>query len=108
MQPHMRRLALGLLVAVGITGCIIVPDRRPYVGGVVMAAPPLPREEVIGVAPAPGYIWLNGYWNWVGGRHVWVPGYWAAPRPGLHWVAPLWVRRGNGWLMRPGHWVRGY
>jgi len=30
-----------------LTGCI-VPDQRHYVGGVVLVAPPAPREEIIG------------------------------------------------------------
>ncbi len=69
-----------------------------------MVAPPPPREEIIGVAPTPGYIWIGGYWNWVGGRYEWVPGHWAGGRQGYHWVAHQWVRQGDGWRMRPGHW----
>ena len=30
----------------------------------VMVAPPPPQAEVIGVAPAPGYVWFGGYWGW--------------------------------------------
>ena len=29
---------------------------------------------MVGVAPVPGYVWFGGYWNWVGGRHVWDAG----------------------------------
>jgi hypothetical protein len=100
-------LASGLLLSVALGGCVVVPDQRHYAGGVVMVAPPAPRVEVIGVAPTPGYVWLGGYWNWVGDRHEWVPGHWVAGRPGHHWVAHQWVRQGDGWHMRPGHWERG-
>ena len=100
------RLSLCALLAVAAAGCVVVPDQRHYVDGVVMVSPPAPREEVIGPAPVPGYVWLSGYWNWVGDRHEWVPGHWAAPRPGRHWVAPLWVRQGDGWRLKPGHWQR--
>jgi hypothetical protein len=107
MSSLIRRLASCLSLAVALAGCVIVPDQRHYVGGVVMVAPPAPREEIVGVAPAPGYVWMGGYWGWVGDRHEWVPGHWAPPRAGRHWVGHQWVRQGDGWRMRPGHWERG-
>jgi hypothetical protein len=104
-------ISSGVLCAVVLSaplgGCVVVPDQGHYVGGVVLVAPPPPREEVIGVPAASGYVWIPGYWNWVGGRHEWVPGYWHAPRAGYHWVGHVWVRQGDGWRMRPGHWERG-
>jgi hypothetical protein len=100
-------LAAALILAAAMTGCVVAPDQRHDPGGVVMVAPPAPRVEVIGVAPNPGYVWIGGYWNWVGDRHEWVGGHWEAPRPGHHWVAHEWVRQGDGWHLRPGHWERG-
>jgi hypothetical protein len=88
-----------------LTGCI-VPDQRHYVAGVVLVAPPAPREEIIGAPPQPGYVWLAGYWDWVGTRHEWVAGHWEAPRPGREWVPHQWVRQGDGWTLKPGHWQR--
>jgi WXXGXW repeat (2 copies) len=98
---------LAAALSVALCGCVVVPDQGHYVGGVVMVAPPAPRVEVVGVAPNPGYVWIGGYWNWVGGRHVWVPGRWDRGRAGYHWESHAWVREGDGWRMRPGHWVRG-
>jgi hypothetical protein len=98
---------LGAALCAALSGCVVVPDQGHYVGGVVMVAPPAPRVEVIGVAPTPGYVWIGGYWNWVGGRHVWVPGRWDRGRSGYHWESHAWVREGDGWRMRPGRWVRG-
>jgi hypothetical protein len=106
MPSHIFRWVPCLSIAVALGACVIVPDQRHYAGGVVMVAPPQPREEVIGIAPAPGYVWLNGYWGWVGDRHEWVPGFWAAPHPGRHWIPHQWVRQGDGWRMKPGHWER--
>ena len=100
-------LTMGLASGLALPGCVVVPDQGHYAGRVVMVAPPPPRVEVIGVAPAPGYVWAGGYWGWVGGRHEWVPGHWVAGRPGRHWVAHAWVREGDGWRLRPGHWERG-
>lgn len=105
-SPAGCRLFPCLAFTLVLSACVIAPDQRHYPGGVVMVAPPVPREEVVGIAPEPGYVWLNGYWSWVGDRHEWVPGHWAAPRPGKHWVPHQWVRRGDGWRMKPGHWER--
>jgi len=107
MSSLKLRLACYLSLALVLSACVIVPDQRHYADGVVMVAPPPPREEVSGVPPVSGYVWLSGYWAWVGDRHEWVPGHWQAPRPGKHWVAHQWVRQGDGWRMKPGHWERG-
>jgi hypothetical protein len=66
----------GLLIGFALTACVVVPDQRHYADGVVMVAPPPPRVEVMGEAPQPGYVWIGGYWNWVGDRHTWVAGHW--------------------------------
>jgi len=105
-----RRLAayvFNLVLSVALQGCVVIPDQGHDPGGIVMVAPPSPREEVAGVAPAAGYVWIGGYWNWVGGRYEWVSGSWASGRPGYRWVAHQWVRQGDGWRMKPGHWARG-
>ncbi len=101
---HAALLAL-LLGTLTVGGCVVTPP-RVYVGGTIAVAPPAPRVEVIGVAPAPGYVWVGGYWNWVGGRHVWVPGAWRPGRPGYYWVPHRWVAVGGGWRLEPGHWAR--
>jgi len=88
-----------------LTGCI--PDQGHDVDGVVMGPPPPPQIESTGNPPVAGYVWLAGYWGWVGGRHEWVSGHWAPPRPGRHWVAHQWVRQGDGWRLKAGHWERG-
>jgi len=100
-------LASLLLSSLALPGCVVVPDQRHYVDGVVMVAPPPPRDEAVaGVEPTPGYVWFGGYWSWVGGRYEWMAGHWAAGRPGYHWVNPEWVRQGDGWRMKSGHWAR--
>src|ERR1700749_1462879 len=97
----------GVAITLALPACVVVPDQGHYAGGVVMVAPPAPRVEVVGVAPYPGYVWIGGYWNWVGGRHVWVPGRWDRGRPGYHWEAHAWGREGDGWGMRPGRGGKG-
>jgi len=98
-------IALLTLGATALSGCIVAPARPYYAEEPVMVAPPPPQAEVIGVAPAPGLVWVGGYWNWVGGRHVWVGGRWEAPPPGYHaWVAHRWVAYRGGYRLVPGHW----
>jgi predicted small secreted protein len=95
-----------LLASFALGGCVVTA-RPAYYDGTVMVAPPPPQEEVIGVAPTPGYIWFGGYWGWAGGRHVWVAGHWGAGRPGYAWVPHHWVPAGGGgWRMVQGHWER--
>jgi hypothetical protein len=100
--------AIGLMSASVLGGCVVAPAPAPgyYSGAVVMVAPPEPRVEVVGVAPAPGYVWFPGYWNWNGGAHVWVGGHWGAGRPGYYWAPHVWVHTGGGWRMSGGHWER--
>jgi hypothetical protein len=99
-------LTCGLVLSMTLAACV-APDQRHYADGVVMVAPPAPRDETVGEPPTPGYVWLSGYWSWVGDRYEWTAGHWETPRPGRHWVAHQWVRQGDGWRMKPGHWERG-
>lgn len=73
---------------------------------VVGTAPPPPvAVGVVGLAPAPGYVWVGGYWDWVGGKWVWVPGRWVEP-PRRHavWVAPRYVPYHEHFRYYHGHW----
>ncbi|HQT26215.1 MAG TPA: hypothetical protein PLK99_06400 [Burkholderiales bacterium] len=90
----------GLLFLI-LSGCVVAP--APYYATM---PPPAPREEFIGAAPAVGYIWIGGYWNWVGGRYVWARGHWEPPRPGYRWMPHHWVQEGNRWHHRGGRWER--
>jgi hypothetical protein len=94
--------------ALALSGCVVVPADSYYgPGPAVIAAPPPQRAEVIGVAPYPGYVWIDGYWNWTGHRHEWVGGHWDAPRPGYRWVPRRWSHDRDGWRLHGGRWERG-
>lgn len=67
--------------------------------------PPPLRAEVYGYAPGPGFVWVQGYWRWGGGRYVWAPGYWAhPPRRHGYWVPGRWERNHRGYYWRDGRW----
>ena len=103
-----KLIPAGLLLSALLSGCVIAPARPYYADDeVVNVAPPPPRDEYIGMAPAAGYVWLGGYWGWSGRSHVWVGGHWEAPRGGQRWLPPVWLPFRGGWHLRPGHWDRG-
>jgi hypothetical protein len=108
MKPIAVRLAVAsVLLSAALSGCIVAPAPG-YYGDVAVTdvAPPPPQYEAVGVAPAPGYIWIGGAWFWEGGRHVWHSGRWEAGRPGYRWVPHTWRRDGNRWHMQGGRWER--
>ena len=67
--------------------------------------PPPPRYRVIGVAPGPGYVWTQGFWDRSGGQWAWREGRWARPpRAHAKWESPRWEHHGKDWRFRQGHW----
>ncbi len=103
-----RALLLATLIATGaaLSGCIVTPSRHGYSGAIVTVAPPPPEQELYDRPPVVGYIWIGGFWNWIGGRHVWVGGHWEAPREGYRWAPHTWVRVDGGYRLNEGHWER--
>lgn len=111
MKPNLsiRTVALGTAAALSLmlAGCVVAPAAPyGYYGEPVAVAPPPPQVEYVPAAPAPGWLWIGGYWNWRVNRHVWVDGHWEAPRPGYRWQPHEWRRDGNGWRERRGGWER--
>ena len=109
------RVALTAIAALVLGGCVVAPVPSSYGYGygyaepgyeVATVPPPAPRYEVVGVAPYPGAIWINGYWGWSSGRYVWNRGYWHAPRPGYQWVPHRWVPQAGVWRGQGGRWER--
>jgi len=83
------------------------PPPQPQQPIEVEVAPPEPILEVRPSLPFEGAVWIPGYWNWHGSRHVWVGGRWTAPRPGHVWVEGGWDRGERGhYRYRQGYWRR--
>src|SRR4051812_47500987 len=115
MKREIIRLLLLLVVGTFLaTGCYshrrVVVRETATVGTpgevvVVQTAPPAPRTEVIGVAPSPGHVWIQGYWAYRHGRYVWVPGHYELrPRTTATWVPGHWNHTYRGWVWTAGHW----
>ena len=97
----MKKLLLTGTVLLGtlLTGCA---------GGYYSArigAPPPPRYGFVGVAPGPGYVWTDGFWDLRGGRWYWVNGRWMRPPRGRSvWVPNEWRHESGRYQLRRGYW----
>ncbi|MBS1835550.1 MAG: YXWGXW repeat-containing protein [Acidobacteria bacterium] len=71
-------------------------NRRPAPVRVYSAPPPPPRMAYVRPPmPRPGYVWVDGYYDYGPRGYMWRPGYWAArPDPRAMWVAPRYDRGG--------------
>lgn len=97
----MKRLMLLTLMAGALTAC----SGRTIV---VRNPPPMPRPVrvgVVGYAPGPNYVWVDGYHDWRGNRYVWVPGAWVRPpRAKAVWAPGRFTPRGGNHVWISGHW----
>jgi hypothetical protein len=100
---------LGALLALG-SGCVVAVRPAPVAyaepGEVVVDQDPPPAQvEVVGVAPAPGYFWVGGYYHWYGNRWAWRAGHYERPpHAGAVWVRPRYTYRGNARIYVRGYW----
>lgn len=94
-----------LLLAATLASALgLAPAASQAAWGVsVTVAPPAPRV-VVAPPPRVGFVWVPGYWDWRGRRHVWVEGRWVHARPGYVYVHPEWVQRGDRWVLMRGGW----
>lgn len=74
-------------------------------GYYVRTAPPPPLVERYGPAPGYGFVWVQGYYAYNGGRYGWVQGRWVRPpRPGRRWEGGRWESYRNGYRWHDGRW----
>jgi hypothetical protein len=94
-----RMIALVALVASLSTGCVV--GRH---GHFSVVAPPLLLAAAIAASARPGYVWVEGHWDWYDDHWVWSEGYWVNEEPGSLWVQGVWLTVEGGYSWRPGHW----
>ncbi|MBL0125706.1 MAG: YXWGXW repeat-containing protein [Betaproteobacteria bacterium] len=103
---YARKFLSALLIATGTLGAAAIPQVSVAAVGIhVQVAPPAPRFERVPV-PRRGYLWVPGYWDWRGHRHVWVGGTWVKERRGYYYQPHRWVERNGGWYLDRGRWDR--
>jgi hypothetical protein len=89
-----------LLMTTVLTGCAA---NGAYV--VRYGPPPPPRYGIVGVAPGPGYVWTEGYWDRRGDNWAWVGGAWLRPpRPRAVWVPGYWRGEHGRYRFYRGYW----
>jgi hypothetical protein len=89
-------------LAVG-PGCVA---RGGYRGTLVARSEPPPPRSVV-VEERPGYVWVDGRWNWDdgAGEWVWYDGYYEPQRPGYYYESGRWDHRGEGYVYVQPRWV---
>ena len=67
--------------------------------------PPLPVYDQPPI-PAPGYLWVPGYWAWDDDAgYYWVPGTWVTPpEPELLWTPGYWGWDDGNYIFHAGYW----
>ena len=72
---------------------------------VTIAPPPLPVYDQPPI-PAPGYLWVPGYWSYGPFGYFWVPGTWVEPPAvGLLWTPGYWGWSDGVFVWYPGYWA---
>lgn len=71
---------------------------------ITLAPPALPIYEQPAI-PAPGYLWVPGYWAWSDDGYYWVPGTWVMPpQVGYLWTPGYWGWVNGRYVWNPGYW----
>ena len=102
----LRKFLIAGLCVASLGGAVLPMAANAQVGRYYNTAPPAPRFEAVPAARR-GYVWVPGYWNLRGNRHVWQAGHWKRGRAGYSYVQPRWVQRDNRWEFNRGRWNRG-
>jgi hypothetical protein len=83
---------------------IVVKEPEPVAAS--SEAPPPPRVEPGDekVRECASGVWVHGYWDYRGGRYVWVDGHCVAVRVDYVFVAPRWDFYWDIWWFIPGYY----
>jgi hypothetical protein len=70
---------------------------------IVHEAPPPVVVEHAAISPGPGYVWVQGHYEWAGNRWIWMSGAWMyPPQPNARWVNGNWDPQTHQWVA--SHW----
>src|SRR5688572_21225718 len=100
MKRNLSRIALAVMLVIGASAAadaqLVISAR--------LSVPVYSRP----VAPASGYVWIEGGWVTRRGQYCWTDGYWSRPRNGYRYVNGYWNPCRGGYSYVPGRWERGY
>ena len=106
----MKNMLASLGFAALLTGCYVHGSGGAYVSAPVAVveveeeSPPPQYEEVV---VRPGFIWIQGNYQYSGGRYVWMGGHYERERAGYMYAPGRWERRGRGHVWVEGRWNAG-
>ena len=102
-----RALTLGLSLVVCSLFAFTPTHAQVVIGiSVDIEPPPLPVYDQPPI-PAPGYLWVPGYWAWDDDTgYYWVPGTWVLPpEPELLWTPGYWGWNAGAYVFNDGYWA---
>ena len=102
-----RALTLGLSLVVCSLFAFTPTHAQVVIGiSVDIEPPPLPVYDQPPI-PAPGYLWVPGYWAWDDDTgYYWVPGTWVLPpEPELLWTPGYWGWNDGVYVFNDGYWA---
>jgi hypothetical protein len=97
-----------LAFAIVASGCVVRGSAHvaaPVAVVEVESEPPPPRYEEVVVRP--GFVFIQGRWNWNGGQWVWMNGRYERERVGYMWAPGRWEARGGRHVWVEGEWRGG-
>ncbi len=98
-------LLIPLAVALGTSAAPVRAHAQVAVDVSITTAPPeLPVYDQPPL-PAPGYIFMPGYWAYGSSGYYWVPGTWVEPpQPDLLWTPGYWGWNAGQYIFNNGYW----
>ncbi|HXW40285.1 MAG TPA: YXWGXW repeat-containing protein, partial [Xanthobacteraceae bacterium] len=106
-RMHVRRrfcLILWLSLAAAVLAAPISSDAQIICISNNIPPPELPDYDQPPL-PAPGYLWIPGYWAGGPNGYFWVPGTWELPpAAGLLWTPGYWGWRDGVYIWTAGYW----
>jgi YXWGXW repeat-containing protein len=102
----MRRVCSIILFSLALAGLAMPVASQAQVICTGNASPPpeLPVYEQPPI-PAPGYVWVPGYWGIGPVGYYWVPGTWVLPPTvGFLWTPGYWAWRDGIYVWNAGYW----